>query len=410
MRLSFLAVASAAAALSLVRAPRAPPCWCAPVTKPRRIFFNRVPKCGSTTLMSLIADAAAEHGFTSLRSPDFTHEHLSRAQRQAFVRFFATSAPPFVFNRHLHFVRFDEFAQNMAPVYMNLVRDPAAIRTSDFYFHRECVCTTRGAWCRTEWHRASPALCNRTIDDFYADMRTPVAMPGRLTAYFCGHEKECALLPTRAYGLGAETSEGAREPLGASNISATVATAKRHLRDRYLWVGVLEDWEPSLALLSHLLPGFFGKVNVQYWAQQKRLPHGSRPGAKPSAETLAKMRAELAPDYEVYSYARRLLRCKLRSCGLLQPRGAAAAANGDALALVDDDAAQVDVKLLNREASAEHAGDRASAEHAAEHAGATAHARAVGGDDGNGDADAGPSARELRGLPGRALADAGIGH
>ena len=32
---------------------------------------------------------------------------------------------------------------HVQPIYMNLVRDPASLRASSFYFYRDCVCSQR---------------------------------------------------------------------------------------------------------------------------------------------------------------------------------------------------------------------------------------------------------------------------
>lgn len=325
------------------------PCGCEPMLAPRRVFFNRVPKCGSTTMESFIAAAVKKHGFTFRRSPDYTHQHLSHAQRSGFVRYITSNPPPFLYDRHLHFIRFEEFGKP-SPIYLNIVRDPVAVRTSDFYFHRECVCSVRSDWCRSEWSLRSPAFCNRTIDDAYANVTEPIPSPGFITAFFCGHEKECAVAPPRRTpGSHGRMVAGAAAPY-LRNLSATVAVAKRHARDRYAWVGVLEDFSDSLRLLSHLLPNYFGGLSSQFWAAQKHRPAGTKQGTKPSAETAAKMRIELAPDYEVYDYVRRILRCKLRACQLVrQPQNLTPAQA--AQALVDRVAERVDAELLDREAA-----------------------------------------------------------
>ena len=101
--------------------------------------------------------------------------------------------------------------------------------------------------------------------------------------------------------------------------------AKDNLRDRYLWVGVLESMPDSLELLQKLLPDYFGTMNATYWfPQYVPAPDGGDPAAesgaspRPTETTLTKMREDsyLAAEYELYDFARDVLDCKLEACGL----------------------------------------------------------------------------------------------
>ena len=71
-------------------------------------------------------------------------------------------------------------------VYINLLRDPGALRASSFYFARDCICMQRPAynytirnsswyeiqdeWCKAEWSRKSDALCATDVNACYADL------------------------------------------------------------------------------------------------------------------------------------------------------------------------------------------------------------------------------------------------
>ena len=62
-------------------------------------------------------------------------------------------------------------------------------------------------------------------------------------------------------------------------------------------------------------------MDANHWANQHIAPDGGNTtvgAAQPTEATLAKMRADeyLAAEYELYDYAKTLLDCKLRACGL----------------------------------------------------------------------------------------------
>ena len=108
------------------------------------------------------------------------------------------------------------------------------------------------------------------------------------------------------------------EVCGQELTSQKLQRAKDNLRDKYLWVGVLERLSDSLQLLQRLLPEYFGPMDANYWATQHVEPAGSSASghAPPSEETLRRMRDEpsLRAEYQLYDDANNLLDCKLRAC------------------------------------------------------------------------------------------------
>ena len=236
-------------------------------------------------------------------------------------------------------------------VYINLLRDPGALRASSFYFARDCICMQRPAynytirnsswyeiqdeWCKTEWHRKSEALCATDVNSCYADLdscrRTfPAdALGGTVELDFmCGTHADCA---------------------DDQPIEVKFSRALRNLRDSYLWVGVLERLQDSLRLLQTLLPEYFGHMNASHWAHAHFQPdhvaseHGAPASsedpaaaptggsAPPSAETIAIMRRDphMRAEFELYERANDVLNCKLQGCGLAGGGGGSGAGNGD---------------------------------------------------------------------------------
>ena len=97
------------------------------------------------------------------------------------------------------FVDYSEFGLKN-PVYLNLLRDPSALRSSGYYFQRDCICigpedAANNEWCQDQWHLKNEAFCNRDINACYEDVDAcPVSAPSSrvLTEAACRCEPSSA--------------------------------------------------------------------------------------------------------------------------------------------------------------------------------------------------------------------------
>lgn len=74
--------------------------------KARRIVYNRVPKCGSSAVESVLRHLAVINGFTYYRSKLFRDPVISEEEQMALAKKLATVPPPYIYDRHIHFVDF----------------------------------------------------------------------------------------------------------------------------------------------------------------------------------------------------------------------------------------------------------------------------------------------------------------
>jgi dermatan/chondrotin sulfate uronyl 2-O-sulfotransferase UST len=276
----------------------------------RAVIFNRVPKCGSTTLEHIVRNQSRVCGYQFHRSFDFINSSIAPDEQREFVEFVTGLARRrrLVYDRHLHFVDFAQFGAPQ-PQYINLIRDPVQMQVSAFYFWRDCACRTHKPFCRAAWQPTnSSGFCLLDIDAIYAGV-APRPVIGVMTRYLCGHDPICLVA----------------DPASASARQAALKLALHNLHHRYLWVGVLERLEDSLRLLMQLLPGYFWGLPVAEASTAHVRPEGSSTYsyAQPQSSTLAKLAQENGNDLAIYRHATQLLDCRLRSCGSEAPPGEA---------------------------------------------------------------------------------------
>lgn len=69
-----------------------------------------------------------------------------------------------LYDRHMLFLDFKSLGARQ-PLYMNLLRDPLKMQVSDFYFWRDCMCSSRKEFCQVAWQSSdNMPTCSLTMD------------------------------------------------------------------------------------------------------------------------------------------------------------------------------------------------------------------------------------------------------
>tara|TARA_B100000768_G_C11221563_1_gene350787 strand:+ start:22 stop:552 length:531 start_codon:yes stop_codon:yes gene_type:complete len=158
--------------------------WCAaPQPQPALVIYNRLAKCGSSTVLSLLRAASRLSGY-HIKSGDVMHELLNeREQGQLVVKLMNASATRTVlFEQHIPYLSFSAVAafaalgERAEPTFIQLVREPTARWLSMHYFVRACFCDTKGGtrppapgqfWCapRTTLYKQfdQRAMCSAAV-------------------------------------------------------------------------------------------------------------------------------------------------------------------------------------------------------------------------------------------------------
>lgn len=256
-----------------IRVPRHPP----------RIVFNRVPKCGSSTLMDLITEMVYKNNFTFGRAKEYMRFYLDDYWMKNFVNRILMHDTPLIYERHIHY--FDATRYGMPqPVFINVVRDPLERLVSWYYFRRYQHGHIRDM--PTEQRV-------RTFDECVLGNHSECMVPGghhpeegffKIIPFFCGQEEFC------------------REP-SEKALSQAIHNVKYH----YLVVGLLEDFPGFVEVLEFLLPDYFRDAGLVYEQLEAdwRNRHKTTYKLPVSYEAEKLMKARLYKEYQFYFFVQK---------------------------------------------------------------------------------------------------------
>lgn len=291
------------------------------------IFYNRIPKTGSTSLCTVLKRAAgrqghiAYHGNTLNRNFSLYWNRLltddgNRLIQRRLCRHVAGLRRPGIFALHVPYLNFTTACNGTPPTYINMVRDPVARHLSSNRFTQTCVCgTERKRWCADARYRIRAGrpgsyerYCKATDAELVeAQLRAQppgpwpqptLNTPNVLTHWFCG--------------MGESAAEDSLCNAAIQSPKA-VRRAKATMRRGFAWIGVLEEPALSHAALIRRFPDLFSYRRARTLLNITRVVHpgdvhnGSNPDVVLAAATAARLRAMLRNDYVVYEYALRLL-------------------------------------------------------------------------------------------------------
>ncbi|KAK3728766.1 hypothetical protein RRG08_013492 [Elysia crispata] len=245
------------------------------------VLYNRVPKTGSTTLLGIIDQLSLTNSYQAI---NFNISRLQRVLGLADQRRFVTNisnweeVKPVVYHGHLAFLDFQSYGVKQLPIYINMVRDPLERLMSHYYFLRYGD--------DFDPHRARKMASDQTTFDECVEQDGAECGPIKMWVqipFFCGHHAGC-WEPGNEWAL---------------------EEAKRNLREKYLVVGITEEFSYFLAVLEAALPRFFrGATDLYERGSQSHLRKTNKK-ILPSLTTLLKMEKSRVyrMEREFYSHA-----------------------------------------------------------------------------------------------------------
>ncbi|XP_078667762.1 uronyl 2-sulfotransferase-like isoform X1 [Branchiostoma floridae x Branchiostoma belcheri] len=250
----------------------------------REVLYNRLPKCGSTSLKALTRRLAKKNHFHFKESNIWDQFQLNQTGLKAFAEDFYTVPSPFIYERHVYFVDFEQLGLK-SPKYINLVRDPLDRIVSSFHFMRygrkggPNHIVTR---LFNKYHNETDR--NQTFDSCVLNRSKECWGPrvNLMTHFFCGQDPVC------------------RDP---ESIKA-LDKAKENIRRHYLVVGLLEDFNGFLKVLSKILPQFYRGVTDLWKDLAPNVQEAQKTVRKQPPSPLAQklMQQRMYMDYELYTF------------------------------------------------------------------------------------------------------------
>jgi len=264
------------------------------------LFFNRVPKVGSQTIMELLKALSLKNKFAYHKDRTQKVETIKLTYNEEkwlanLVNFFE---PPSVYIKHVCFVNFTQFENVDMPIYVNLVRDPVERVISWYYY-------VRAPWYFVERKRAFPELPlpnpNWLRKDFDTCVRTfnqeCQYVPGRRhdgfgdhrrqTMFYCGHKEDCT----------------------GFNTEIAMKKAMENVEKHYAVVGILSELNKTLTVLEHYVPRFFKGALETYWKEQHMFSKINRNIYKPPVAESTKelVRKNFTREIEFFEFCKQRL-------------------------------------------------------------------------------------------------------
>ncbi|XP_045596874.2 heparan sulfate 2-O-sulfotransferase pipe [Procambarus clarkii] len=256
-------------------------------------------RCGSTTLKNLLARLALFNGFTMAASPPRKSEvvHIpSLAVQRDVVKNISAFTNATAIMQSFAYTNFSRF-EKKKPILVSLVREPVE-RAVSWYYH------VRAPFQLVERHGLFPDIKFPTRKFLKKDLESCLKNPrdtecryisgkkmlGHTIEFFCGHDPYCPIFGDK---------QGLQQ-------------AKTVVEREFAVVGVLEEWDKTLAVLEHYIPRYFNKATEIYYNElhgNKRLMNENF--YKPKVEQAAKdfLRRNFTIEAEFYAFVRqRLLR------------------------------------------------------------------------------------------------------
>ena len=212
------------------------------------IFYNRVPKCGSTTTFTIMQKLSRRNHFNCRLVPElplnYFYENKKNEENRFVYEFKRMKQNKVLFHGHLYFKDISEYAKmqnRSSPMYINLVREPLDRLQSFYYFIRYQQGHVRKMGA--EKLRMSYTECVRRLDPECTHSDNYMTQ----IAFFCGAMPFCRL-----------------PEMGA------LQQAKRNVVQHYAVVGTMARLRDFFYALEWTFPSWFKGATRLYDSEVKK--------------------------------------------------------------------------------------------------------------------------------------------
>ncbi|XP_060659589.1 heparan sulfate 2-O-sulfotransferase pipe-like [Drosophila nasuta] len=284
------------------------------------VFFNRVPKVGSQSLMELMRRLGKINGFQHARNPGSTKETIMMTKdgQQELVAELLTRQKPHIYSQHVAYINFTRF-HLPRPIYINLVRDPIERIISWHYY-------VRARWYYNDMKAklgensiAMPSdeflnldldTCVRNHDPYCTFTQMEIKNPVE-AVHVSRHQSRQS---TISVYLVTQTASLDFRPF---NSEKAMQKAKHTVESEYAVVGTWEDTNITLTVLEHYIPRYFANAKVAYYLGKEGLSKINRNNVTRtvSEETRQILRKNLTNEIEFYEFCKQRLYLQYAALG-----------------------------------------------------------------------------------------------
>ncbi|KAG1699650.1 Heparan sulfate 2-O-sulfotransferase 1 [Nymphon striatum] len=247
----------------------------------RRLIYNRIPKCGSTTFFNLLKALGKRNKFNHFTSNLYHKRHLTVKEQLKFVKKIKRMKAPMSMDRHIYYINFTQYEMTQ-PLYINVIRDPVERLISAFYYVRKSALRSdSNSMPSKPWLDLSYERC---VKEKKKECQYKFGRPDDqtlMTPYFCGQAEMCRML---------------------GNYWA-LNKAKYNIENHYAVVGVLEEMNKTLVVLEKYIPSYFSGASSVYKPKSKSFHrNSSEKQNKVSSEVKEMVKKTLSTEYELYRF------------------------------------------------------------------------------------------------------------
>ncbi|XP_041480715.1 uronyl 2-sulfotransferase-like [Lytechinus variegatus] len=252
--------------------------------KTSNVVYISVPKCGSRTFVWISWILKDINNISAISDLPYLLENSEENKMINLMTEKLHSVPEgALFHGHVRFIDFTDPA--VMPIYVSMLRDPLARHISWYYFMRFGDSDMDANKLHEMIANEGVAAVNETYDDCVENGRsscTSLYYVNINIRTFCGYERKCISSPEYA-----------------------LEQAKRNL-DKFLVVGIVEEYESSLRVLERLLPSMFKGAMHEYQSNKAQFSSVSKTAFKkmPTTKTVEIMKDRMKLDYEFYDYVK----------------------------------------------------------------------------------------------------------
>ncbi|XP_055387136.1 uncharacterized protein LOC129615793, partial [Condylostylus longicornis] len=262
------------------------------------IFFNRVAKAGSESMLELLKYLSKENKFKMKSNPP--RKTISRQmgrEEQLEIANYIIDIGFGIYYDHIAWINFKEL-DLPKPIYFNLVRDPVE-RVISWYFYARSPWKAVGFFTQfpdseippEEWWKKDFNKCVVEHDPecvYEVDaVKDTVGDHRRQTLFFCGHNPDC--LPF--------------------NSPRAVQIAKQNVEKEFAVVGSWEDTNITLTVLEHYIPRYFRGATEIFYMHYDQITNRNKNKMKPEIypEVKELIRKNFTQEIEFYEWCKQRL-------------------------------------------------------------------------------------------------------